>query len=448
MVDAREHVLLVDDSVSTLRVMERNLKLQGYNVFTATDVAKAVAFLESNAVDLVVTDLRMPKVDGLDLIRHIRSNYPKVSVIMITGFASIGSAVSAMREGAEDYLAKPFTDEELLEAVRRVLTNAAARHAGEADATIGATQTYGLLGSSPAMMRVYELIARAAAVDATVLITGESGTGKELVARAIHYESARGASTFVPVNCAGIPDGLVESELFGHVKGAYTSATVNRMGLFSAADGGTLFLDEIGELAMATQAKLLRVLQEKEVRVVGENTSQPVDVRVIAATNKDLAALIEKGAFREDLFYRLHVVTIDMPPLRDRGDDILELTQHFVRHYAAQFDCEPPQLNHRLIDALRAYAWPGNVRELQNLIQRLVIMSGGSEIDVDALPAVMRYSVPKVDGRTCTLAEVERQHIEVVLASVDGNKTRAAEILGIDRKTLREKLKGYESDRD
>jgi DNA-binding NtrC family response regulator len=303
-----------------------------------------------------------------------------------------------------------------------------------------------MIGTSPAMKTVHELIVRAARASATVVITGESGTGKELVARAIHYGSARASAPFVPVNCAGIPEGLVESELFGHVKGAFTSATANRSGLFGAAQGGTIFLDEIGELAQATQAKLLRVLQEQEVQVVGADTPRKIDVRVIAATNKDLSALVARGAFREDLFYRLQVITIELPPLRERGDDVLLLAKHFLDRYSSQSGRPAPRLTDRTIEALRAHTWPGNVRELQNLLQRLVVLTDSEEIDVTALPLAMRFAVPREHGLDRTLAEVERAHIEAVLATVQGNKTRAAEILGIHRKSLREKLKVREPD--
>jgi DNA-binding NtrC family response regulator len=363
---------------------------------------------------------------------------------MITGFASIGSAVSAIQEGAEDYLAKPFTDDELLAAVRGALQKVHTRRAVKVPVIEMDAPPQGMIGDSPVMRGVYDLISRAAHTDATVLISGESGTGKELVARAIHYGSPRSSAPFVPVNCAGIPEGLVESELFGHVKGAFTSATGNRTGLFVGADGGTIFLDEIGELAPATQAKLLRVLQEREVQIVGADRSRKVDVRVIAATNKDLGAMVARGAFREDLFYRLHVVTIDLPALRERGDDVLLLARHFLARLTAQAGRPVPTLTERAIEALRAYAWPGNVRELQNLIQRLIVMTDDNLIDATALPLAMRFSVPREQGLHRTLGDIEREHIEAVLATVGGNKTRAAEVLGINRKTLREKLKNYQ----
>jgi len=439
----QDRILVVDDSVSTLKVLERNLVSQGYVVNTSQSVSNAIDLLESTSVDLVVTDLRMPKVGGLDLIRHIRGHFPDTGVIMITGFASIGSAVSAIQQGAEDYLAKPFTDEELLAAVRDALQKVHARRAANVSSVEVIAPPQGMIGESPEMRRVYDLISRAASTDATVLISGESGTGKELVARAIHYQSRRASVSFVIVNCAGIPEGLVESELFGHVKGAFTSATGNRTGLFLSADGGSIFLDEIGELAPATQAKLLRVLQEREVQIVGADRPRKVDVRVIAATNKDLGAMVARGAFREDLFYRLHVVTIDLPALRERGDDVLLLTRHFLARLAAQAGRPVPTLTDRAIEALRAYSWPGNVRELQNLIQRLIVMGDGDDIDATALPLAMRFTVPREQGLNRTLDDIEREHIEAVLATVGGNKTRAAEVLGIDRKTLREKVKNY-----
>ncbi|GMU33323.1 MAG: sigma-54-dependent Fis family transcriptional regulator [Planctomycetia bacterium] len=441
----QDRILVVDDSVSTLKVLERNLVTQGYVVFTAQDVANAVELLESTSVDLVVTDLRMPRIGGLDLIRHVRSNLPDTGVIMITGFASIGSAVSAMREGAEDYLPKPFTDEELIATVQGALEKVHARRAAKAPAAEMHQPPHGLIGDSSAMRQVFDLISRAAVADATVLISGESGTGKELVARAIHYGGTRASGPFVPVNCAGIPEGLVESELFGHVKGAFTSATSNRAGLFAAADEGTIFLDEIGELAPSAQAKLLRVLQEQEVQMVGADRSRAVNVRVIAATNKDLGSMVERGAFREDLFYRLYVVTIDLPSLRERDDDVLLLAHYFLERFSKQAGRPVPRLTDRAIESLRAYSWPGNVRELQNLIQRLIVMTDGDTIDATALPLAMRFTVPRERGLQRSLDDVEREHINAVLATVGGNKTRAAEILGIDRKTLREKLKNYKS---
>jgi DNA-binding NtrC family response regulator len=298
------------------------------------------------------------------------------------------------------------------------------------------------------MQQIYRLIEKVARTLATVLITGESGTGKELVARAIHYGSARAAAPFVPVNCGGIPETLLESELFGHVKGAFTGATESRAGFFQTADGGTIFLDEIGETSPPMQVKLLRVLQDHEVCMVGAQQARRVDVRIMAATNKSLPNLVRRGTFREDLFFRLNVVALELPPLRDRENDVLLLARHFVRRFAEENGREPPILADEVLQAFRGYPWPGNVRELENIVHRLVVMSDEPVLDVTALPAYMRYSVPRSDELLRPLAEVETEHVRRVVAAVGGNKSRAAEILGIDRKTLRVKLQASEPDED
>jgi len=316
-------ILVVDDAADTREVLQRNLVDGGHRVLTAPDVGAALRILDETPIDLIVTDLKMPKVSGLDLVHHVRDNRPDVEVIMMTGYASIGGAVEAVHAGAVDYLAKPFTDGELLAAVDRALARLADRRAARAEVEVAAPA--GLLGRSPAMREVHRTIAKAAATRATVLITGESGTGKELVARAIHYGSARAAAAFVPVNCGAIPEGLIESELFGHVRGAFTGATEARAGFFLTADGGSIFLDEIGDLTQGLQVKLLRALQDGEVTMVGAARPRRVDVRILAATNKALRELVRKGTFREDLFFRLDVLTIDVPPLRDRGDNVLPL---------------------------------------------------------------------------------------------------------------------------
>jgi len=291
------------------------------------------------------------------------------------------------------------------------------------------------------MLKVFDAIAKASSTPATVLISGESGTGKELLARAIHYTSSRVSAPFVPVNCGAIPEELLESELFGHVKGAFTGATEARAGFFQTADGGTIFLDEISETSLSMQVKLLRVLQDKEVCMVGSARLRKVDVRVLASTNKDLPTLVKKGLFREDLFFRINVIAIEVPPLRERGDDILRLAHHFAERFSQESGKPTPRLSDEALQVLRNYRWPGNVRELENVIQRLVVMTEGDLIDVPDLPSLMRFSALGGLGFNRTLAEVEAEYIGNVLASVGGNKTRAAEILGIDRKTLREKLK-------
>jgi len=440
MGDQGETILVVDDSEETLEILSRNLGGEGYRVYTAGGVEAAIAFLVETAVDLVLTDLKMPGVSGMELVRHVRENLPDTGVMMITGYATVDGAVEAVKSGAEDYLSKPFTDEELSGAVRRVLDKVHRRRLAAPGAE-EAVSTYGLIGDSPAMGRVIRAIDKAAATTATVLISGESGTGKELVARAIHYRSPRAAAPFVPVNCGAIPDTLFESELFGHVKGAFTGAAASRAGFFQTADGGSIFLDEIGETGAAVQVKLLRVLQDKEVRMVGSSRARTVDVRILAATNKRIDDLVRKQAFREDLFFRVSVIEIDLPSLRERGDDILLLANHFLDKHAGEEERAKPRFSDDALELLSGYHWPGNVRELENLVQRLVVMSDSEVIDIPDLPPHMRFTAGHRAGLYRTLAEVEAEHIRNVLASVNGNKTRCAEILGIDRKTLREKLK-------
>jgi DNA-binding NtrC family response regulator len=366
--------------------------------------------------------------------------------MMITGYPTIEGAVKAVKTGAEEYLAKPFTDEELFSAVRRALDKLHFRRATEARLLRTKPVSYGLIGESEAMQKVFSAIAKAASTSATVLISGESGTGKELLARAIHYSSPRAAAPFVPVNCGAIPGELLESELFGHIKGAFTGATETRAGFFLTADGGTIFLDEISETSVSMQVKLLRVLQDKEVCMVGSARSRKVDVRILASTNKDLPGLVKKGLFREDLFFRINVITIEIPTLRERGDDIFLLTQYFAAKFAEELGKPLPRFSDKALKVLMNYHWPGNVRELENVIQRLVIMTEGDLIEVPDLPSLMHFSALRKTGLRRTLAEVESEYIRNVLASVHGNKTRAAEILGIDRKTLREKLKVHDTE--
>jgi two-component system response regulator HydG len=439
--DVRERLLVVDDAADTRDLLQRNLTAQGYQVFTAAGVAEAVRILESTAMDLVITDLKMPGTSGLDLIRHVRENFKSVEVMVITGYPSIEGAVTAVKIGAEDYLSKPFTQEELISAVRRTLEKLRVRRLSRGEGAKSAVPPIGLIGNSAPMRKVYDEIARAAGTMATILITGESGTGKELVARAIHYRSARAASPFIPVNCGGIPQELLESELFGHIKGAFTGAFETRAGFFQTAEGGTVFLDEISEMPLSMQVKLLRVLQDREVRMVGSDRPKTMDVRILAATNKDLASLVEKGAFRADLFYRINVITITVPPLRVRGDDIILLAHHFARKFAGELGRTVPKIADRVLQILKDYPWQGNVRELENIMQRMVVMTDGDIVEVPDLPTLMRFSAAREVGLDRPLEEIEAEYIQNVLAGVGGNKTRAAEILGIDRKTLRERLR-------
>jgi two-component system response regulator HydG len=439
MQDKAATILAVDDSVATLEVISRNLTAAGYVVHACGSVEEAGAFLDETPVDMIITDYKMPRSSGLELIKYVRDNFRDTEIMMITGYPSISGAVEAMRDGAGEYLAKPFTGEELLAVVRRILDKQARRRAAHAENQ--ELSAFGIIGNCPEMQAVYALIRKAAQTSANVFISGDSGTGKELVARAVHYNSDRRASAFVPVNCSAIPDSLLESELFGHVKGAFTGAKDSRAGFFEIANGGTIFLDEIGDASPSLQAKLLRVMQSKEFCMVGSSRTRTVDTRIIAATHKDLKRLVEQGLFREDLFYRIHVVEIHLPSLAERGDDILMLANHFLRKFAVDMNRETSRMTDEVLDALSHYSWPGNVRELENLLQRLVIVGDEPVIDITDLPESMRFSISRSRHGNKTLAEVEAEHIRAVLARTGDNKTRAAEILGIDRKTLREKLK-------
>ncbi len=441
----RERILVVDDAPDTLELIERNLRANRYEVFAAPSVADAIRILDSVQIDLVITDLKMPKVSGMDLVRHVRENLKDTQVMMITGYPTVEGAVTAMKTGSQEYLTKPFTDEELLSTVDRVLDVQRARRGANGALNRPLSPFCGLIGESKAMRNVYRAIGKAASSKATVLISGESGTGKELVARAIHYSGPWAAAAFVPVNCGGIPENLLESELFGYVKGAFTGANQSRAGFFQVADGGTIFLDEIGNTSVHMQAQLLRVLQDGEIQMVGSARPRHVDIRILAATNKNLEALVKNELFREDLFFRLNVITIGMPPLREREDDVLLLAAHFAKEFAEELGKTPPSLSDEVVHVLRSYHWPGNVRELQNLIQRVTVMSEGDVIEVPDLPPMMRFSAARGAGLDRTLAEVEAEHIRNVLASTNGNKVQAAKILGIDRKTLRERLKASES---
>ncbi|NLY40811.1 MAG: sigma-54-dependent Fis family transcriptional regulator [Desulfovibrionales bacterium] len=432
-------ILAVDDSPATLEVIARHLRGAGYTVFTCGSVEEAGTFLDEHSVDLVITDYKMPHSTGLDLIRYVRDHFKDTEIIMITGYPSIAGAVEAIRDGAGEYLAKPFTGEELLTVVAKIIDTQARRRLAQTEALD--LSSYGIIGQSPDMLQVFSLIKKASQTNANVFISGESGTGKELVARAVHYNSDRRASAFVPVNCTAIPDTLLESELFGHVKGAFTGAKESRAGFFEIANGGTIFLDEIGDASLNLQGKLLRVMQSKEFCMVGSSRTRTVDTRIIAATHKDLRQLVDQGLFREDLYYRIHVLEIYIPPLHSRGDDIMALAMHFLQKFATEMNRPVPSFSDEALVALTQYAWPGNVRELENLVQRLVVISDEPVIEVRDLPEVMRFSIGRDRFGEKTLAEVEAEHIRYILARTGDNKSRAAEILGIDRKTLREKIK-------
>jgi len=432
-------LLVVDDNVNTLEIIKRNLTDEGYNVLISSSVQDAMAVLETNDIDLVITDFKMPKTSGLDMVKHIKENFKDIKIMMITGYPSIEGAVEAVKKGAEEYLVKPFTDSELAACVKRVLEKLVHRRTDRSkESTV---KTYGIIGKSNEMHKVFGLIEKASATTANVLISGESGTGKELVARAIHYVGDRSAAPFVSVNCTAIPDSLLESELFGHVKGAFTGANDSRAGFFQIADGGTILLDEIGDASLNMQGKLLRVMQSKEIFMVGSSRARKVDVRIVAATHKDLPVLIKKGNFREDLFYRLAVLDISIPPLNLRGDDVLLLANYFIKKFSEEMNRPAPSFSDNALQGLKTYAWPGNVRELENLMQKLAVLIEGDFIDISDLPPGMRFRLRETKEANRSLSQVETEHILRVLASVDDNRTRAASILGIDRKTLREKIK-------
>ena len=434
-------ILIVDDSKGTLEVLRRNLESRNYQVLTASNVGDAVKILDVEKVDLVITDLRMPGESGMDIVRHVNENLKSTEVMVITGYPSFQGAVTAVKSGAQEYLAKPFTDKELFAAVERSyrkLRERRARFSRPSEKKIFS----GFIGESEAIQKVFSYIEKAAKTSATVLVTGESGTGKELVARAIHYRSTTASAPFVPVNCGGIPEGLLESELFGYVKGAFSGATEARAGFFQTADGGTIFLDEVGDMSLVMQVKLLRILESKEVCMVGSRKQGKVDVRILAATNKDLHGLVKKGLFREDLFFRLNVITVEVPPLRDRGNDILILLRHFSSKFAGEQGKPEPRFSDDALKAMMNYDWPGNVRELENTVQRIVVMSDHDLIELPDLPSNMRWTIMPSSGFDRTLQEAEEDYIKNVLARVNGNKSRAAKILGIDRKTLRKKIAG------
>jgi DNA-binding NtrC family response regulator len=380
----------------------------------------------------------MPGADGMDLTRHVRENHRDTEVVMITGYGSIANAVSAMKTGATEYLAKPFTEEELAAAVARALEKLRLRKPGRGPSLPAAPR--GLIGESGAMAAVFRMIEKAAAVTPPVLILGESGTGKEMVARALHYSGPRASAPFVTVNCGAIPETLIESELFGYVKGSFTGADQSRAGYFQTAERGTIFLDEISDTSPAMQVKLLRAVQNREIAMIGSRRPIGVDVRIIAASNKDLAGLVQRGLFREDLYYRLNVVTISIPPLRERGDDLFLLARHFAERYAREYGRQEPRFADSALRALRRHNWPGNVRELENVVQSALLLNESGVIESADLPELLRFSLSSGGRLDRTLSEVEAEHVAAVVASVGGNRTRAARILGIDRKTLAARL--------
>jgi DNA-binding NtrC family response regulator len=449
----RGTVLVVDDDPDLCRLLATVLSQSKFQVRTRSSAEAAFAAIEEDAPDLVITDLQMGEGhSGTQLCAQLHSAYPDLPVMVMTAFASVEAAVDAMRAGAEDFVTKPIRFDALEIRLDKLLQKRALqkevkrlrRAAGESPRFVD------LLGQSPPMQRLYALLDQIASSNASLLITGESGTGKELAARAVHTRSRRSAGKFLAINCAALPAPLLESELFGHAKGAFTDAHVERRGLLAQANGGTLFLDEIGELPLQMQPKLLRALQEKRVRPVGSNEEQPFDARIITATNVDLEKAISEGRFREDLFFRLNVIHVLLPPLRSRGSDVLLIAQHFVEQFASQAAKRVTSLTDAAAEKLLAYSWPGNVRELQNCIERAVTLTDAEEIGVEDLPERIRkfrvsglFAGGTDPAALATLDEVERRYILHVLDAVEGNKTLAATKLGLDRKTLYRKLELY-----
>lgn len=434
------NILVVDDSAETREVIKRNLAGAGYQVMTAANVAEAVEILKQNTIELVITDFKMPSTNGLELVRYVREKLKHTIVMMITGYASVQGAVDAVKGGAEEYLAKPFTESELLEAVKRSLSKLKKSNK-TAITKDSAFAQYGLIGKSKPMRKIFDMIEKTAASFGTVLISGESGTGKELVARAIHYKSPRAVAPFVPINCGAIPENLFEGELFGYMKGSFTGANESRAGFLQTAEGGSVLLDEVGEMSLALQVKFLRVLQENELYMLGGRKPLKLDLRIMAASNKNLGTLVSKGAFREDLYYRLNVISIEVPPLRDRGDDILLLTAYFADKFSRKLGRSRPEFSVPVLEALKNYYWPGNVRELENVIQRILVLNENKLIELSDVPEFLHLNSARNMVPDRTLVQVEAEHILRTMSVHGGNKSKVAQVLGIDRKTLREKLK-------
>lgn len=438
----RENILIVDDDVHILELIQRHLKTLNYHTYKAISVKEAIVVLKDTSIDLLITDLKMPGVDGLELVKYVSEHFPKIPKLVVTGYPSINGVLDAFKSGAIEYLTKPFTKQELKTSVLKAF-NTKSNNVPNVAIKAEGKNTYGeLIGKAQAFNKVTNIIDRVKNNKATVFITGESGTGKELVARSIHYLGKFATSPFIAVNCGAIPENLLEAELFGYLKGAFTGAENDRKGFFQAANKGTLFLDEIGNASLATQLRLLRVLQEKEVVRVGSQKAEPIDVRVVAATNVNLKDLIKTGRFREDLYYRLTVVELEVPPLRERKEDIPLLVKKFLFKYGVEFKDKLISISPDALSVLDRYNWPGNIRELENVIQRAVIMCD-KQVTIQDLPEQLKYTIafPNQTQEFLPLKIMERNYILKVLQATNNNKSKAAIILQIDRKTLAEKIK-------
>jgi len=437
----KENILIVDDDINILELLQRHLQSWHYHSFKAVSVKEAVGILRDTPIDLLITDLKMPEIDGFELIKFASEHYPKLPKLVVTGYPSVQDSLAVIKSGVVDYLIKPFTKAELKAAVEASFIASEMEKPHPNHVSAEKKEAYGaIIGASDKIQEIIQIIERVKNNKATVLVKGESGTGKELVARAIHYQGLFARAPFIAVNCGAIPENLLASELFGYVKGAFTGAEANRNGCFQAAQGGTIFLDEIGNASLAVQAGLLRVLQEKEVVKVGATNAEPIDVRVVAASNSDLRDMINKNNFREDLFYRLTVVEIEVPPLRDRKADIELLVDKFLFKYGVEYKDRLIKISAEALAVLKRYNWPGNIRELENSIQRAVIMCD-KMVNVKDLPDHLKYKLSlSGDTELVPLSVIEKQYIEKVLRATGNNKTKAAEILQIDRKTIRQKL--------
>jgi DNA-binding NtrC family response regulator len=455
MADSPFHILLVEDDASVREAVAGALREEGYEVRVAADGQEAIDGF-GPGTDLVIADLMMPKVDGRSLLRWVTQNHPETVVILMTGYGTIPQAVEAIKAGASAYLTKPLDPDELLVQVRKALDNKRVRQ--ELSRLRGQLREgwhyRNIIGKSPAMRHVFSVIDRAAPVKTTVLISGESGTGKEMVARALHEGSPRRGGPFLALNCGAIPENLIESTLFGHEKGAFTGADRHTRGYFQACDGGTLLLDEIGELPLAMQSKLLRVLEDSSVTPVGTTAPQKVDVRIVAATNRDLEDEVREGEFRQDLFFRLNIVNIELPPLRERPDDLPLLTRFFLDEICKTNSFEPREIDQTLLSAFQRYEWPGNVRELKNTLESLVVLSGRTMLTAEDLPEKFfrdlrggGHNGDKHHGEAAepdlNLKDLSKQTILKALESCRGNRTEAAKQLGISRRTLHRRLNEF-----
>jgi len=447
MREARHRILVIDDDMEMCGLLSDLLAGEGFYVIPMSDSLEASKLLKREEFDLIITDLKMKGLKGLDLLEEANRVAPLTPVIIITAFGTIESAIKAMKMGAYDYITKPFQMDELLLTVNkaletRLLKKEVFRLRKEIESRYDFHQ---LIGKSPSMQKIYDLIERISDSSSNVLITGESGTGKELVAKAIHYNGVRKEGSFVPINCAAIPETLLESELFGYKKGAFTDAKSDKKGLIFEAHEGTLFLDEITEMPLSLQAKLLRVIETREVRPLGDTSAYSVDVRIISTSNRDIESLIQQGKFREDLYYRLKVIDIEMPPLRERKEDIPLLIQNFINKFSQEFKKRISGVSEEALKLLLNHSWPGNVRELENVIQRAITLSQHEEILPEDLPSALLQReeenlFAKAMEKKFTLNQLEKEYIKRVLLNTGGNKSKAAEILGLDRKTLYRKL--------